>query len=260
MAEAVTSAFLTVVAVFVACLILAWPIYRVVSLWLDQAIGTGEASLALFALLSFLGGIMRTWGQPLNVLLWLLLLATAAVISVGHRARRRIKLDEFFRADVAAAQRALAKDPDNAAAHMRLGTLYEQREDFDAAIEHYEQVTRTVPRDSEARLLLANVIEKRRRATTGHLICWRCGRENATDAAHCQACGVLISDRNRVLRWLALPKTSRAIAALAIASLISAVAGSLLESVPVPLTILCYALLFLAVLCYVYPRWSQPEG
>ncbi len=253
-------ALFNVFAIAVACLIIAWPVYRVVTLWLEKAIGPGEAMLAIFILLAFLAGIMRTWGQLVNILVWLLLVAVALVILVGGRVRDRRKLDAFFRADVAAAQRALEKDPENAAAHMRLGTLFEQKREFEVAIRHYQEVVRLVPRDSEARLALSNCVERQRKAATGSLVCWRCGRENAGDASHCRSCGVLISDRNLIVQRLTSPRVTRGVTVVAIASLVTAVAGSVARIVPLWATVPCYALLFLAVLCYVYPRWSQPRG
>jgi tetratricopeptide (TPR) repeat protein len=251
---------LTVFSVFVACMVIAWPVYRIVTLWLDNAIGWGEAMLGIFILLAFLAGIMRTWGQLSSIFLWLLLLALALVIVVGGRVRNRRRLDGFFRADIAAAGRALAKDPENAAAHMRLASLRERQRDYETAIHHYQEVVRIVPRDSEARLALAHCIEKQRRTLTGNLTCWRCGRENAGDAAHCHGCGSLISDRNLIVGWLTSRGMTRATAAVAIVSVAIAVAGSVARVVPLWATIPCYALLFVAVLCYVYPRWSQPKG
>lgn len=256
---AVAGAGLIVFCVLAACLVLCLPVFRIVSLWLENGISTGEALLAIFALLSFLAGIMRTWGQPISILLWLLLVGLALIIFLGGRFRDRKRLDQFFRADVAAAERALERDPENAAAHMRLGNLHEQQREFEAAIQHYQEVVRLVPRDSEGRLILASCIEKRRRAVTGHLVCWRCGRENATDAAHCRSCGSLISDRNLIARWLTSPRVSRGVTAIALGSLTVAVGGSLARIVPLWIAIACYGLLFLAVLCYVYPRWSQPK-
>lgn len=253
-------ALLNVFGILVACLIIAWPVYRVVTLWLEKAIGTGEAVLAIFILLAFLGGIMRTWGQPVSILVWLLLLALALVIVVGGRVKDRRKLNAFFRADVAAAQRAIEKDPDNAAAHMRLATLFEQRREFEVAIRHYQEVVRVVPRDSEARMALSNCVERQRKAATGNLICWRCGRENAGDAAYCQGCGALISDRNLIVQRLTSPGVTRGVAVVAVVSLVTVITGSLARIVPLWLTVPCYALLFLAVLCYVYPRWFTPRG
>jgi len=260
MIGAVGPAMLTVTAVAAACLILAWPVYQILGAWFDRRLDTGELVVALLVMFGFLAGIMTTWGQPANIAVWLLLVALAFVLAAGTRRAERRKLGEFFEADVAGAKRAIVAHPDNAAAYMRLGQLYEQRGDLDTAIGHYEEVVRLVPRDSEGKLALANAIEKKRVATTGGLICWQCGRENARDASHCGGCGALISERNRILTWVSSPRVSLAIAWSAGILLPSAVITSILHAVPAVVTVLLYLVLFLLACGYVYPRWTRPRG
>jgi tetratricopeptide (TPR) repeat protein len=257
MVTAATQAFGMVFCVFVALLVIAWPAYRVLSLLLMKELTAAEACGAWAVLLAFLLGIMRTWGQPLNVLLWVLLIALAAFIWIGGKAHDRVRLDRFFQEDVAASHRALAKDPENGAAHMRLGVLYERRGDLDPAIHHYEEACRISPRDGEARLALANAVERHRREVLGNLVCWKCGMENAKTASHCRECGALISDRNEVIGFLTESTFGKAIPWLALAALALAVGGSLLRGIPAALTVLGYLLLFAAAMYYVYPRWAR---
>jgi len=257
MIGAVGPAIVTVMGVAAACLILAWPVYRILEAWFDRRIDTAELMVALFVMFGFVAGIMTTWGQPANIAVWLLLIALAFVLTLGTRRVERRKLDEFFEADVAAAKRAILAHPDNAAAYMRLGQLYEQRGDLDLAITQYEEVVRLVPRDSEGRLALANAIEKKRLATTGGLVCWQCGRENARNAARCGGCGALISERNRILTWLSSRNVSWAIAWSAGILLSLAVVTSILHVVPAAVTVLLYLMLFLLACSYVYPRWTR---
>jgi tetratricopeptide (TPR) repeat protein len=260
MIGAVGPAVLTVMAVVAACLILAWPVYRIVEAWLDRRLDTAELTVGLFVMFGFLAGIMTTWGRPANLALWLLLIALAFVLVAGTRQAERRRLDEFFEADVAAAKRAIVAHPDNAAAYMRLGQLFEQRGDLDTAIEQYEEVVRLMPRDAEGRLALANAVEKHRMAATGGLICWQCGRENARDAGHCAGCGALISDRNRILSWLSSRTVSLAVLWGAGILLPLALVTSLLHVVPAALTVLLYLLVFLLACGYVYPRWARSRG
>ena len=241
----------------VVCFILAAPTYRVISMWVMRELSAAEAVGALVVLLAFLAGIMTTWGRPINLLLWLLLILLAGAIWFAGKQHDRQRLDRFFREDVAASMRALAKDPTNAAAHLRLGQLYEARGDLDTAIQHFDAACRIVPRDSEARLALSNAIERKRREALHSLTCWCCGAENAATAAHCHQCGVLISDRNQIVEVLSRPPVVKAVACVAIGALALAVTGSFVRVIPLPVTVLAYLLLFLAAMCYVYPRRAR---
>ena len=107
---------------------------------------------------------------------------------------------------------------------------------------------------------LAGAVEKRRRQATGGLVCWRCGRENADTAAYCSDCGALISDRNQMIQYLSSRPVARTVAVATGLSLLSAVAGSVLRSIPNTVTGVSFVLLFLCVLCYVYPRWARPRS
>jgi len=257
MVAAAHEAFFTIIAVTVVLFLLAWPAYRIVSMWLMRELSAAEAITALIVLLAFLTGIVTTWGSGLNVLLILLFALVCGVIWFGFKHHDKRRLDHFFREDVAGAQRALAKDPENAAAHMRLGQLFEGRGELDLAIHHYEEAARIVTRDSEARLALANAIERKRRQELNSLICFRCGTENASTASHCRECGALISDRNQVLHWLTASPFATALPWAGLGALLVAVLGSLLRAIPASVTVLAYLLLFASVLCYVYPRWAR---
>jgi tetratricopeptide (TPR) repeat protein len=257
MVGAAASAFGIVIGIVVACFVLAWPVYKIVEAWFERRIDTGELVVALLVMLGFLMGIMATWGRPANIALWLLLIGLALVVVFGSRRVEKHTLDRFFEEDVAGAKRAIVAHPDNAAAYMRLGQLYEQRGDLETAITHYEEVVRLVPRDSEGRLALANAVEKRRLALTGDVLCWQCGRENAPDAAFCQKCGALISERNRLLMWLSSRKATVILGWSAGILLVIAVVTGVSHLVPMAATVLLYlAILALSVL-YVLPRWAR---
>ncbi|MBM3499541.1 MAG: hypothetical protein FJX74_12815, partial [Armatimonadetes bacterium] len=72
-AAAAQEAFVTMVGIVAVLFILAWPAYRIVSMWLMRELTTAEAVGALAVLLGFLAGIITTWGQLLSGLLLLLL-------------------------------------------------------------------------------------------------------------------------------------------------------------------------------------------
>jgi len=257
MVGAAQEAFTMVAGVVVILFLLAWPAYRIVSMWLMKELTAAEAVAALAVLLAFLTGIMTTWGSGVSLALMLLFALLCAAIWFAGKQHDRRRLDRFFHEDVAASERALAKDPENAAAHMRLGQLYERRGDLATAIHHYEETARIVPRDSEARLALANAIERNRRETLDSVVCWQCGTENARTAAHCRECGAVISDRNQAIEWLTESSFARALPWVGLGALLVALLGSVVRAVPGSVTVLAYLLLFWTVLCYVYPRWAR---
>ncbi len=61
---------------------------------------------------------------------------------------------------IAAYERVLELDPDHAAAHINLGTLYYNRQDYRAAEQHYREALRIDPRYALAHFDLGNVLDE----------------------------------------------------------------------------------------------------
>jgi tetratricopeptide (TPR) repeat protein len=61
---------------------------------------------------------------------------------------------------IAAYERVIELDPDHAAAHINLGTLYYNRQDYRAAEEHYREALRIDPRYALAHFDLGNVLDE----------------------------------------------------------------------------------------------------
>ena len=66
---------------------------------------------------------------------------------------------------IAAYERVLQLDPEHAAAHINLGTLYYNRQDYRAAEEHYREALRIDPRYALAHFDLGNVLDETGRIT-----------------------------------------------------------------------------------------------
>ena len=66
---------------------------------------------------------------------------------------------------IAAYERVLELDPEHAAAHINLGTLYYNRQDYKAAEEHYRHALRIDPRYALAHFDLGNVLDETGRVT-----------------------------------------------------------------------------------------------
>src|SRR5437660_95195 len=84
-------------------------------------------------------------------------------IDVAEMFTRGVALEEDPRNQlqaIAAYQRVLELDPEHAAAHINLGTLYYNRQDYKAAEEHYRHALRIDPRYALAHFDLGNVLDE----------------------------------------------------------------------------------------------------
>jgi tetratricopeptide (TPR) repeat protein len=84
-------------------------------------------------------------------------------VDVAELFARGVALEEDPRNQlqaVAAYERVLELDPEHAAAHINLGTLYYNRQDYKAAEEHYRQALRIDPRYALAHFDLGNVLDE----------------------------------------------------------------------------------------------------
>jgi tetratricopeptide (TPR) repeat protein len=66
---------------------------------------------------------------------------------------------------IASYERVLQLDPEHAAAHINLGTLYYNRQDYRAAEDHYREALRIDPRYALAHFDLGNVLDETGRIT-----------------------------------------------------------------------------------------------
>jgi tetratricopeptide (TPR) repeat protein len=92
----------------------------------------------------------------------------AAAADVAELFARGVALEEDPRNQlqaIAAYERVLALDPEHAAAHINLGTLYYNRQDYRAAEEHYREALRIDSRYALAHFDLGNVLDETGRVT-----------------------------------------------------------------------------------------------
>ena len=97
-------AMITVCSVAAVCIIFAFPAWKILGLWLEQEISAAEFIIAMGVLVVFMLGIVRTWGEPEGILLWLLMILLGVAIALGTRASSKRRVKQFFNADVAAAE------------------------------------------------------------------------------------------------------------------------------------------------------------
>ncbi|MHB9025190.1 MAG: hypothetical protein ACYC7E_13630 [Armatimonadota bacterium] len=149
----------------------------------SQAVGMAAFGL-LFLALNFVPGAFP-WS-----LFALLLPVIYLVLALRPSGSQRRLLHELRQEDYAVCERIVAQDPRNAAAHARLGQLYEEDKLYAQALEAYEESLRLDERQPQIsyrfRMLQETVGLKESRqvrcpgcvtiqpADTG--ICWKCGR------------------------------------------------------------------------------------
>ncbi len=89
--------------------------------------------------------------------------AETASADVAELFSRGVALEEDPRNQlqaIAAYERVLKLDPEHAAAHINLGTLYYNRQDYKAAEEHYRRAVKIDPRYALAHFDLGNVLDE----------------------------------------------------------------------------------------------------
>jgi len=89
--------------------------------------------------------------------------AETASADVAELFSRGVALEEDPRNQlqaIAAYERVLELDPEHAAAHINLGTLYYNRQDYKAAEEHYRRAVKIDPRYALAHFDLGNVLDE----------------------------------------------------------------------------------------------------
>ena len=233
-----------------ALLVLAWPVYRVVALWLEQSIGPLEAFLAVCALLAFVCGIVATWGTPLGPLLWVLLVVAAIGLTVFDRIGQQRLAEELDDQEMSAAMRALQVDPRNVAAVSRIGDIYTRRGNLEAAVACYQEAVRLAPDDPEERTKLARAVEHQRRQAAGSIFCPRCGTENPPGSKRCRDCSRPLSGWAELRESVGGSRHAVTARWAAAVLLLLALAASVIPGTPTWLIASLYVALCIAALAY----------
>jgi len=236
---------------YLLCLVLmAYPAFRIISLYLDGEITTLALVLMLGSLLALMAGIGRTWGSPTGgLLLLLLVLLCIGIPALNALAERRLGqklLDE----DIEKCQQALRFDPSNVYAHSRLGDIHLSLRQYDEAIQWYYEATRLAPNDQQEKRKLQYAIERKRRAEVQSVFCPRCRAENASHAEYCRECSFPLSAKREIMDALRGGMGHDLLKWIAIGSGILLVVGAVMR--PVPLSVVGGAGLVLACVALLY--------
>lgn len=238
---------------YLMCLLLmAYPAFRVVGLYLEGGISAPALVLMLGALLAFMVGIGRTWGTPAGVLLLLLFfLVCVGIPALNTLAENRLRR-KMLHEDIGKCQRVLRFDPKNVYAHSRLGDIYLSLRQYDEAIRYYHEATRLAPKDQKEKRKLQLAIERKRRAEVESVFCRRCRTENARDAAYCRECSFPLSGKREILDALRSGMGTDILKWTAVGSGALLVVGAIVRQSPLPIVVGAGLVLACVALLYLY--------
>ncbi|MCE5240861.1 tetratricopeptide repeat protein [bacterium] len=189
-------------AIVFAMMVMAYPIYRVVSLYFDRALNGSETALYLVALLFLFLGIIVGWGTPLGWLLLLALLVGCMGLPVINHMADRMALRSMEDGDIKQFSEALRRQPRNTYLHDRLARIFLSRREYELALSHAKQAHEISPDDPAFKRLVERIQTEQRRVEQHLKICPKCFSETPAEAGACLQCGFMFTDPADLLRTL----------------------------------------------------------
>jgi hypothetical protein len=163
--------------------------------------------------------------------------------------------------DIAKYHEALKRQPDVPYPHRKLGEIYEQREDWERAIEHYQAYVEMHKDSAAVQRRLERALAARRRRDMGLVRCPVCGGDNQGDARRCEECGFYLRGGLEIMEVLTSPEAMRWWKWLILIFLVPGLVIGLLANVlPVGLSILMLTCSVVATIFFVYGRMRNQGG
>jgi hypothetical protein len=189
-------------AIIFSMMIMAYPVYRIIAMWLDRAIDASEAFLYLTVLLFLFLGIIVGWGTVIGWVLLAALLLGCLGLPLINQAADRIALRRMEDADIAAFSETLRRQPRNVYLRERLGRIFLQRRQYDLAWAQIKEALSAQPEDPGLKRLLERIETEHRREREHLKLCPKCSAENPDIAGACLRCGFHFVDPDDLLRML----------------------------------------------------------
>lgn len=246
-------AMFKVAVLMLSLMIAAYPVYRVVCMWLDKSLEAHEAVLYLGALVMLLLGIIAGWGTPVGWLLLFALIALCLGLPLLNRAADKAALRRMEDADIRSFTATLERQPKNTYLRERLARIMLSRKQYEPALVQLDLALQALPKDRQLERLRERVETERRRAVEHLKVCPKCATENREEAGICVKCGFLFVDPADFFRLLATPPALQAakwggLGMLALGLLLIALQASLL----IATVVLFFAILSIFWYGYVY--------
>jgi ribosomal protein L40E len=195
---AMAQASMLVMALLIAC----YPIWRIVALWFDRALPTGEAVISLSVLVFLILGIIATAGTPISFVLLLALIVICCGVPLLNRLADHMALRRMADQDLRDYRLTVTRQPGNAYARERLARIYLDRKQYEEALEHVNAVLERDAKDPKFIGLKDRVETEKRRHLTRAKVCPKCTAENPPEAGACMECGFRFVDPGDFLRLL----------------------------------------------------------
>jgi hypothetical protein len=185
----------------VFCIVaLAYPFYRVLSMWIDRALDASEAVLYLGTLTLLLLGVIVTLGTPVGWLLLAALLASCLGLPLLNRVGERLALRRMEDSDIREFSATLQRQPRNTYLRERLARILLSRRQYELALAQVELALEATPKDRNLELLRDRVRTEHRRVVERLKICPKCAAENHAEAGCCASCAFLFVDPADLVR------------------------------------------------------------
>ncbi len=215
--------YFSVMVMAITLMMIAYPVYRVLSMLVDKSIETLEAVIYLGALAGFIAGIMTSWGTPVG---WLLLVMLA-MLCLGYRfiqqAAERRSMAHMDNEDLADCEQVMKLHPSNEWAYERATDICRRREDYERGAEYAERYLATVGSDTKMEIRLKQFKRLIRHRETGVKVCPECHTENYAGASVCLNCGRSLALPGDFLAGCATETGIRAMAATGITLMLAGI-------------------------------------
>lgn len=189
-------------AIILAMLIMAYPFYRVMSLWIEHTLTAGEAAIYLTVLLLLFAGIIAGWGTFVGWMALFGLIFASLGLPLINRVADKIALRRLEDEDIQEFSAMLREQPGNVYLHERLARIFLGRKEFELALSHVKQALEYAPKDPGLMRLQERIETEQRREELRLKICPKCGAENPPETGACLQCGFRFVDLGDLLRML----------------------------------------------------------
>lgn len=246
-----------IVGVLLLC---GWSVYRIFNMWIvDRILSGGEFALIVVVVLvliamSFAMGGLAAVGP-------LILLATlVAAIPLLPKLSERVRGYQMVRDDIRRYNDALKRQPDVPFGHLKLGEIYQQREDWDRAIEHYQAYVEAHEQSAEAKRRLERCLERKRIRDMGLRRCPICGAENDRGNTRCAECGFYLKGSAEIMATLVTPAMMVIWKWLIVVFLVPGlIVGFMADIIPPVVSIAMLSISVIATFIFLYGRMAR-EG
>lgn len=259
MVGAAGGAFVTVAMLAAGSLICGFAVWQLFGLWVQERLISGpEFAIILCLFLALMGLAIRAGGVIGFFLLGLVGVA-GLMIPLIPIAQQRVGLRRLMARDIARYCAALERQPDVPYPHRKLGEIYEQREDWERAIEHYQAYVEIHPGSAaDVQRALERCLAAKRRRDMGLRRCPVCGADNPSDLARCRECGVYLRGTQEILDTITTPEMMRLWKWLTVVFLVPGlIIGLFPSAIPPVLSLVLLACSVVATLIFISGRMRE---